>query len=82
VTLLEQHRRDQDLARQQDELNEWQDNGLVFPTTIGTAMDNPNVRRDFRAALELVPGINLGDRTPGLIRHSVRHSVPCRHVLR
>jgi len=54
----------------------------VFPTTIGTAMDNPNVRRDFRAALELVPGINPGDRTPGLIRHSVRHSVPCRHVLR
>jgi integrase len=70
VTLLEQHRRDQDLARQQDELDEWHDNDLVFATVIGTAMDATNVRRDFRAALKLVPDINPDEWTPRELRHS------------
>jgi len=50
--------------------NEWRDNGLVFATSIGTAMDAPNVRRDFRAALKLVPGLNPDDWTPREMRHS------------
>lgn len=70
VTLLERHRQDQDTARQQDELNEWHDYDLVFATSIGTAMDAPNVRRDFRSALKLVPGINADDWTPRELRHS------------
>lgn len=70
VVLLEQHRREQDEVRRGDELHEWQDNGLVFATSIGTAMDAPNVRRDFRAALKLVPGINPDEWTPRELRHS------------
>ena len=33
-------------------------------------MDAPNVRRDFRAALKLVPGLNPDDWTPREMRHS------------
>lgn len=49
---------------------EWHDVGLVFPTTLGTAMDAANVRRDFRRALALVPGIDPGEWTPREMRHS------------
>jgi integrase len=70
VTLLKQHRHDQDAARQQDALNEWQDNDLVFATSIGTQMDAPNVRRDFRAALKLVAGLVPAEWTPRELRHS------------
>lgn len=34
--------------------------GLVFTTKTGTEMDAANVRRDFRRALALVPGIEPG----------------------
>lgn len=48
----------------------WHDEGLVFPTAIGTQMDAANVRRDFRRALKSVPGIKPEDWTPREMRHS------------
>ena len=48
----------------------WQDTDLVFTTALGTAMDAANVRRDFRRALRLVPGLDPRDWTPRELRHS------------
>jgi integrase len=48
----------------------WHDTGLVFTTDVGTAMDAANVRRDFRRALALVPGIDPDEWTPRELRHS------------
>jgi integrase len=69
VALLRQHRLDQeaDKARAGDT---WRDNRLVFATSLGTPLDAPNVRRDFRAALKLVAGIDPDDWTPRELRHS------------
>lgn len=44
--------------------------GLVFTSTAGTALDAANVRRGFRRALALVPGIVPGEWTPRELRHS------------
>jgi len=48
----------------------WQENGLVFPSLVGTLQDSHNVRRAFRDALQLVPGIVPDDWTPRDLRHS------------
>lgn len=48
----------------------WQETGLVFTTGTGTGMDAANVRRDFRRALALVPGVNPEQWTPRELRHS------------
>lgn len=48
----------------------WQENGLVFATSIGTKMLAGNVRRDFRRALALVPDLNPSMWTPRELRHS------------
>ena len=48
----------------------WQETGLVFTTSRGTAMDAANVRRDFRRALKLVPGLDPEEWTPRELRHS------------
>lgn len=48
----------------------WADPGLVFATRAGTQMDAANVRRDFRRALKLVPGIDPDAWTPREMRHS------------
>lgn len=48
----------------------WQETGLVFTTSVGTKMLAGNVRRDFRRALALVPGIDPADWTPRELRHS------------
>jgi integrase len=37
----------------------WQENGLVFATSVGTALDSHNVRRDFRKACRAA---GIGDR--------------------
>lgn len=47
----------------------WQE-GLVFATVLGTPMDAANVRRDFRRALALVPGLDAAEWTPRELRHS------------
>ena len=48
----------------------WKDTGLVFTTAGGTEMDAANVRRDFRRALGLVPGLDASEWTPRELRHS------------
>jgi integrase len=48
----------------------WQENGLVFATSVGTKMSAGNVRRDFRRALAFVPGIDPAEWTPRELRHS------------
>jgi hypothetical protein len=48
----------------------WQENGLAFATSVGTKMSAGNVRRDFRRALALVPGIDPSIWTPRELRHS------------
>ncbi len=48
----------------------WQDSSLVFTTALGSAMDAANVRRDFRRALALVPGLDPTEWTPRELRHS------------
>ena len=42
----------------------------MFTTALGTAMDSANVRRGFRRALALVPGVDPKDWTPRELRHS------------
>jgi integrase len=49
---------------------DWQETGLVFTTLRGTEMDAANVRRDFRRALALVPGVDPDMWTPRELRHS------------
>ena len=48
----------------------WQETGLVFTSLVGTPLDAANVRRYFRRALVLVPGIDPADWTPRELRHS------------
>ena len=48
----------------------WHDSGLVFTTALGSEMDAANVRRDFRRALGLVPGLDPSRWTPRELRHS------------
>jgi integrase len=42
----------------------------VFTTAAGTELDSANVRRDFRRALGLVPGVDASEWTPRELRHS------------
>ena len=65
------------LRRQRDQQNDdrrfapgWRDSDLVFTTAAGTVMDAANVRRDFRRALRLVPGLDADAWTPRELRHS------------
>jgi integrase len=48
----------------------WVDAGLVFASEAGTQMDAANVRRGFRRALKLVPGLEPAEWTPREMRHS------------
>jgi integrase len=48
----------------------WQEAGLVFTTAFGTELDAANVRRDFRRALAVVPGLDPSQWTPRELRHS------------
>ena len=48
----------------------WREHGLVFPSQVGTEQDAHNVRRMFRDALELVPGLDPKQWTPYELRHS------------
>ena len=47
-----------------------EETGLVFTTSTGAALDAANVRRDFRRALTLVPGLDPEEWTPREMRHS------------
>jgi integrase len=65
---LKEHRTRQAEARLKS--TSWADAGLVFATSAGTQMDAANVRRGFRRALKLVPGIDPEQWTPRELRHS------------
>ena len=45
----------------------WQDNDLVFCTSVGTALDAANVRRSFR---RITKAAGLGEMDPRELRHS------------
>lgn len=69
VEVLRRHRASQ-AAERLAAGADWRESGLVFATARGTEMDAANVRRDFRGALALVPGIDPSEWTPRELRHS------------
>jgi len=68
VATLREHRSRQ--AQTRLRAASWADEGIVFATAAGTAMDSANVRRDLRRALKAVPGLDPEDWTPRELRHS------------
>jgi integrase len=65
----------------------WRENGLVFPSLVGTEQDSHNVRRSFRSALRLVPGLVPQEWTPRDLRHSFvsilsEHGLPIEEISR
>jgi integrase len=68
VDALRLHREHQDQARK-DVSGRWQDNDLVFATSVGTALDAANVRRSFRKVAKAA-GLDPADWTPRELRHS------------
>ena len=50
--------------------DEWVENDLVFPSSVGTELDAANVRRAFRAAIADTPGLEASEWTPRELRHS------------
>lgn len=67
--VLRRRRRDQDADRVKAGVN-WKETGLVFTTSVGTALDSANVRRGFRSALGAVPSVVPSEWTPRELRHS------------
>jgi integrase len=47
----------------------WQDNGLVFTSRYGTALNPANVRRDLRRAIHSAIGVDEQEWTPRELRH-------------
>jgi integrase len=65
LNVLRQHRVRQDAAQPQDD---WQEHGLVFPSSVGTLMEPGNLHRQFKTVLKRA-GL------PTTIRfHDLRHS--------
>lgn len=64
------NQRDRQTAERARAGDHWRDEGLVFASTVGTAMSAGNARRSFRGALARVPDINPADWTPRELRHS------------
>lgn len=65
----------------------WQEHGLVFSSKVGTPLDPSHVRRDFRAALRAVEGLDPDDWTPREMRHSFvsllsDHGIPLEEISR
>jgi site-specific recombinase XerD len=68
VEALRAHRTNQ-LQAQLAAGERWQRTGLVFCTSVGTALDAANVRRSFRR-VAAAAGLEAGTWTPGELRHS------------
>ncbi|MGW4466095.1 site-specific integrase [Micromonospora sp. NPDC004704] len=68
VTALRDHQQRQDREREAAG-KKWQATGLVFASTVGTALDAANVRRAFRQAVKMA-GLDPADWTPRELRHS------------
>ncbi|MHB1475485.1 MAG: tyrosine-type recombinase/integrase [Dermatophilaceae bacterium] len=67
--MLRSHQVDQ--ARDRKAAGErWQEHGLVFTSKVGTPLDLSHVRRDFRAAIVGVVGVDAEDWTPRELCHS------------
>jgi len=64
------NQRDRQDAERAKASADWQEAGLVFPSSVGTPMSAGNARRGFRTALKLVPDIDPMDWTPRELRHS------------
>ena len=47
----------------------WQDNGLVFTSRYGTALNPANVRRDLRRAIKSAIAVDAQEWTPRELRH-------------
>ncbi|MGY4644417.1 site-specific integrase [Cellulomonas sp. URHB0016] len=69
AAVLQRHRELQEEART-GARDGWKENGLVFPSQVGSLQDAHNVRRMFRDALKLVPGIIPEEWAPRDLRHS------------
>ena len=69
VTALVAHR-EQQHAMIRNAGKKWQDNDLVFASTVGTERNANNVLRSFRAVLARVDGLEPSDWTPREMRHS------------
>ncbi|MFF9007323.1 tyrosine recombinase XerC [Streptomyces goshikiensis] len=50
--------------------DDWVENGLVFSSAVGTALDSTNVRRAFRQAIAGARGVDAKEWTPRELRHS------------
>ncbi|MGW1076551.1 site-specific integrase [Streptomyces sp. NPDC002537] len=50
--------------------DEWEENGLVFPSAVGKELDSANVRRAFRQAIDKAEGVEAKEWTPRELRHS------------
>ena len=68
--VIDSRQRAQQAAERLSAGERWRETGLVFTTSVGTKMLAGNVRRDFRRALALVPGLNPSEWTPRELRHS------------
>ncbi len=49
--------------------SKWQDNGLVFPSQVGTRADASHIRRSFRKVVAAA-GLDPGEWAPRELRHS------------
>ncbi|RJL22018.1 tyrosine-type recombinase/integrase [Bailinhaonella thermotolerans] len=68
VEVLREHKEHQDQIRRDAGLD-WEENGLVFTSRVGTPLDKDNVRRAFRKVVEKA-GLNPADWVPRELRHS------------
>lgn len=68
VDALTRHQRQQDQTRERAGAS-WQNTGLVFTSSVGTALDAANVRRAFRRVAKAA-GLEQTDWTPRELRHS------------
>lgn len=68
VSVLRDHRARQEQIRRMAG-GKWHDNGLVFPSRVGTPSDPSHVRRSFRRVV-LAAGLDPGEWTPRELRHS------------
>lgn len=66
ISLLREHMNDQQGERIAAE-DQWQENGLIFSTTLGTPIDPSNLRRDFKKIL-----VEAG--LPEIRFHDLRHT--------